>query len=181
MEYFEVYLNSDDALSGSDKPNQCVFNLGNVYDFAPNAHLFQNANHCFVKVKYFTIEETSTNFNNNDDATILIEMDGALPNAVRSKSLSNANFQNMAQSNIIGIVPTSIAKNTYSSNTYDNDFVKANNIFNGNITISLKNDFGISMGLSTGIAWAMLICVAFEKDDNIKAIPNTGSTNYFSY
>jgi len=181
MEYFEVFLNSVDSLAGSNRPNQCIFNLGNVYDFAPNAHLFQNANHCFVKVKYFSVEETESNLNTASIGTIIVEMDGALPNAVRSKGLSSANFQNMVQSNIIGIVPTSITKNTYSSNTYDNDFVKANNIFNGNITISIKDELGVDLNLSSTIDWVMVLCVAFEKDDNIKAIPNTGSTNYFSY
>jgi hypothetical protein len=183
MEYFEVFLYSDDALSGSGSPSQCVFNLGNVYDFAPNAHLFQNANHCFVKVKYFSIEQTASNFNTASIGTIIVEMDGALPNAVRSKEISSANFSNMVQSNIIGIVPTSITKNTYSSNTYDNDFVKANNIFNGNITITLKDESGALTGGTIGASnkWCMVLCVAFEKDDNIKAIPHTASTNYFSY
>ena len=181
MEYFEVFLSSIDCISGSNAPNECVFNLGNVYDFAPNAHLFQNANHCFVKVKYFSIEETSANFNTNSIGTIIVEMDGALPNAVRSIPVAGTNFRNMTQSNIIGIVPTSITKNTYSSNTYDNDFVKANNIFNGNITITLKDEIGGKLTLSNGQDYVMVLCVAFEKDDNIKAIPNTGSTNYFSY
>ena len=181
MEYYEVFLNSADAMSGASTPHSCVFNLGNVNDFVPNAHIYQHSNHCFVKVKYFSVEETKTNFNTASTSTILIEMSGALPNSVRSSNISTANSKNMLQSNIIGIVPTSIDKNTYSSNTYDNDFVKCNNILNGNITINLKDQDQASLTLTASKAWVMLLCIAFEKEPELKNISNTGSTNYFSY
>ena len=37
-------------------------------------------------------------------------MSGALPQSVRSNNISTANPKNMTQSNIIGVVPTSISK-----------------------------------------------------------------------
>jgi hypothetical protein len=87
----------------------------------------------------------------------------------------------MKQSNIIGIVPTSIDKFSYSSNTFDNDFVKCNNILNGDITINIKDQAGAFITLTGSKPWNMLICVAFEKKPELLNHPNTGSTNYFSY
>ena len=87
----------------------------------------------------------------------------------------------MLQSNIIGIIPTSSTNNTYSSNTFDNDFVKCNNILNGDITINLKDQDQLLLALTGSKAWVMLLCIAFEKQPEIKNLPNTGSTNYFSY
>ena len=110
MDYYEIFLNSADANSGSTTPHITRFNLGTVYDFIPNAYLYQNSAYCFVKVKYFSVEETNATFNSGGTSTILIEMSGALPQSVRSNNISTANPKNMTQSNIIGVVPTSIAK-----------------------------------------------------------------------
>lgn len=181
MEYFEIFLNSANAVEGTSTPHSCRFNLGNVNDFVPNAHIYQNANYCHVKVKYFSVEETASNFNSAGVGTILVEMNGSLPNSVRSQSIATTNPNNMGQSNIIGIVPTSVADNTYSSNTFDNDFVKSPNIFNGDITINLKDQDGSFITLTGSKPWVMLICVAFEKESEIKNIPHTGSTNFFSF
>ena len=181
MEYFEIFLNSADATEGSSTPHSCRFNLGSVGDFVPNAYIYQNSDYCYVKVKYFSVEETASAFNSANTSTILVEMGGALPNSVRSGDVSVANPKNMEQSSIIGIVPTSMADATYSSNTFDNDFVKAPNILNGDITINLKDQDKSFLSLTGSKAWVMLICVAFEKEPEIRNIPNTGSTNYFSY
>jgi len=167
MEYYEIFLNSANAVSGSSTPHSCRFNLGSVNNFIPNAYIFQNSNYCFVKVKYFSVEETTTAFNTAGTGTILVELNGALPNSVRSNTLSTANPNNMLQSNIIGIVPTSITKNSYSSNTFDNDFVKCNNILNGDININLKDQDGAFLALTASKAWVMLICVAFEKENDL--------------
>lgn len=175
MEYFEIFLNSADAIQGSTTPQTCRFNLGNVNDFVPNAHLYANNDYCFVKVKYFSVEETNANFNTANIGTILIEMNGALPNSVRSNTISQSNPKNMVQSGIIGIVPTSAGDNTYSSNTFDNDFVKANNILNGDIEINLKTQDGGFLTLTDAKAWVMLICVGFEKEQ--RNMPS----NYLSY
>jgi hypothetical protein len=168
MEYYEIFLNSADAIQGSSTPHSCRFNLGNVNDFVPNAYIYQNSNHCYVKVKYFSVEETASAFNSANTSTILIELNGSLPNSVRSNSISSGNPKNMIQSNIIGIVPTSVADSTYSSNTFDNDFVKCNNILNGDITINLKDQDTVPLLLTASKAWVMLICVAFEKEMDIK-------------
>ncbi len=167
MEYYEIFLNSANAVSGSSTPHSCRFNLGSVNNFIPNAYIFQNSNYCFVKVKYFSVEETTTAFNTAGTGTILVELNGSLPNSVRSNTLSSSNPNNMLQSNIIGIVPTSIADNTYSSNTFDNDFVKCNNILNGDININLKDQDGAFLALTASKAWVMLICVAFEKENDL--------------
>ena len=172
MDYFEVFLNSADAIQGSTTPHSCRFNLGNVNDFVPNAHIYQNANSCFVKVKYFSVEETSSAFNTANIGTILIEMAGSLPNSARSNTISQANPKNMLQSSIIGIVPTSAADNTYSSNTFDNDFVKSGNILNGDMVINLKHQDGGFLSLDASKAWVMLLCVAFEKQNSLLNTPN---------
>jgi len=164
MEYYEIFLNSADAINGSSTPHSCRFNLGSVYDFVPNAHIYQNAPYCYAKVKYFSVEETTSAFNSANTSTILIELNGGLPNSIRSNTISAGNPKNMLQSNIIGLVPTSVADSTYSSNTFDNDFVKCNNILNGDINIDLKDQDGVSLLLTASKAWVMLICIAFEKE-----------------
>ena len=168
MDYYEIFLNSADANSGSSTPHTTRFNLGNVYDFIPNAYLYQNSAYCFVKVKYFSVEETASAFNTAGTSTILIEMSGALPQSVRSNSISTSNPKNMTQSNIIGIVPTSVSDSTYSSNTFDNDFIKSNNILNGDIEINLKDQDKALLSLTGSKAWVMLLCVAFEKEPQLK-------------
>ena len=74
----------------------------------------------------------------------------------------------MTQSNIIGIVPTSVSDSTYSSNTFDNDFIKSNNILNGDIEINLKDQDKALLSLTGSKAWVMLLCVAFEKEPQLK-------------
>ncbi len=172
MEYYEIFLNSANATEGSSTPHSCRFNLGSVGDFVPNAYIYQNANYCFVKVKYFSVEETASAFNSANTTTILVEMGGALPNSVRSSDVSVANPKNMEQSSIIGLVPTNMADATYSSSTFDNDFVKAPNILNGDITINLKDQDGSFITLTSVKPWSMLICVAFEKEPQIKNMPS---------
>ena len=167
MDYFEIFLNSANATAGSSTPHSTRFNLGSVYDFIPSGYLYQNADYCFVKVKYFSVEETTSAFNTAGTSTILIEMSGALPQSVRSNTISSANPKNMTQSNIIGIVPTSVSDSTYSSNTFDNDFVKSNNILNGDITINLKDQDQALLSLTGSKAWVMLLCVAFEKNEDL--------------
>jgi hypothetical protein len=172
MDYYEIFLNSSESIAGSSTPHTTRFNLGTVYDFIPNAYLYQNSAYCFVKVKYFSVEETASAFNTANISTILIEMSGALPQSVRSNSISTSNPKNLTQSNIIGIVPTSVSGNTYSSNTFDNDFVMSNNILNGDITINLKDQDGALLTLTTAKAWVMLLCVAFEKKPELINYPN---------
>ncbi len=126
MEYYEIYLNSGNAVSGSTTPHSCRFNLGSVNNFIPNAYIFQNSNYCFVKVKYFSVEETASTFNTAGTGTLLIELNGALPNSVRSNAISTANPNNMKQSNIIGIVPTASEKGSERAKTGDNECGKWN-------------------------------------------------------
>jgi hypothetical protein len=178
MEYFEVWLNSADAMDGSSTPHATKFNLGSCYDFIPNSYRFQGANYCFVKVKYFTVEETASAFNTANTTTILVEINGALPNSVRSNNISTSNGKNMLQSGIIGVVPTSMADATYSSSTYDNDFVKCNNIFNGDIHINLKDQDGTFIALTGSKAWSMLLCVAFEKENDLINYPINNAVSY---
>lgn len=172
MEYFEIFLNSDDAISGSSTPHACSFNLGSVNDFVPNMYMYQNSNYCFVKVKYFSVKETKANFTTATVDTILIEMGGSLPNSVKSDSLTQSNPKNMIQSNIIGLVPTDLETNTYSNITYENDFVKSHNIFNGVININLKDQDLVSLTLTGSKSWTMLLCVAFEKQPDLKEKSN---------
>lgn len=159
MEYFELLINSSDALNGSTTPHITTFNLGNVYDFVPNAYKFQQSNYCFVKVKFFEVKDTA-----HGAGVILININNALPNSSRTETISLSNPKNLGQSGLIGIVPTSSSSHTYSSNTYENDFVKCNNILNGNITFTLTNETGTNLSLNQNKPWTMLLCVAFEKE-----------------
>ena len=82
----------------------------------------------------------------------------------------------MTQSNIIGLVPTNIGSNSYSSIQYENDFVKAGNILNGDIVINLKNQDNVSLTLTASKAWCMLLCIGFEKQAQLK---NKSNIDYF--
>ena len=168
MEYFELYLNSTNAMSGASTPHSCVFNIGSINDFVPNAYIYQNAHCCYVKVKYFSVEETTANFKTANIGTILIEMNGALPNSVKSNNISTSNSSNMVQSNIIGIIPTSSSDNVYSTVAYDNSYIKSNNILNGNIQINLKDQDGDFITLTGSKPYVMMLCVAFEKNNNLE-------------
>ena len=158
MEYFDILINSADAINGANTPHITTFNLGNVYDFAPNAYKFQQADYCYVKVKFFEIKDTA-----HGAGVILININNALPNSARTELLS-ASPKNLTQSGLIGIVPTSSISHTYISNKYDNDFVKCSNILNGNITFTLTNETGVNLSLNQNKPFTMLLCVAFEKE-----------------
>ena len=162
MEYFELLINSGDAMNGSTTPHITTFNLGNVYDFVPNAYKFQQSNYCFVKVKFFEVKDTA-----HGAGVILININNALPNSSRTETISSSNPKNLGQSGLIGVVPTSSSSHTYSSNTYENDFVKCNNILNGNITFTLTNETGTNLSLNGSKPWTMLLCVGFEKNPEL--------------
>ena len=51
---------------------------------------------------------------------------------------------------------------------FDNDFVKSNNILNGDITINLKDQDNLFMNATGNKNWVMLLCVAFEKENELK-------------
>lgn len=179
MEYFEVFINSANAVDGSTTPHTARYNLGSVYDYAPALQRYADAPYCFVKVKYFSVVETTANFATADVGTILVKIDTALPNSSMTNTISTSNPKNMIQSNIIGVVPTSSTKNTYSSTTYDNDFVKCPNIFKGDITINLTDSDGTAISLTGSKPYHMLLCVAYKDNPNDYNISNTREYNYF--
>ena len=163
-----VFLNSANAVSGSSTPHSCRFNLGSVNNFIPNAYIFQKSNYCFVKVKYFSIDETNTNFDTNACITIQVKLNVGLPQSLESKRIADGNQMNCITSQTIGVLPTGIDTATYGDSTYDNEFVKSSNIFKGVVNIKLDDQDDEPLDfLNKSMPYFMVLCVRFHKNPNL--------------
>ena len=127
MEKFNIYLDSADAIDGTN-PETCVFNLSSIYDFAPNLHKYATHDYCHIKVSNFTIKYTASQANTDDVSNILISLNTALPNSATNIYYPNGSTKN--QSGIIASCPTGAANYSYSNVDYDNEMVKSANVFN---------------------------------------------------
>jgi hypothetical protein len=167
-EYYDIFLNSKDAIEGSGLVSVTRFNIGNINDFAPTLYRYGENATCQLKLKYFDIKQTTEHFQTENVSTILVEINQSLPNSVKSNTVSTDNPRNMQQSQVIGIVPVNSNKNTYSDSTsYDNEFVTSYNILKGDITITLKDQNGAVL---TGLdgnqdhPYFLAICIGFKKE-----------------
>jgi hypothetical protein len=168
MEKFSVYLNSADAVSGSTTPYRTVFNLGSVYNFAPQAEKYANEPYCYVKVSNFSIKYTASQANTDDISNILVSINSTLPNS--ATTTVNSDGIAMNQSNIIGSIPMGASNYSYSNVDYDNEMIKCANIFKGNLQIELLTQEGVVMSseLSGSNPYCIMLCVYFENNKSIE-------------
>tara|TARA_Y100000361_G_scaffold27512_1_gene22504 strand:+ start:781 stop:1290 length:510 start_codon:yes stop_codon:yes gene_type:complete len=168
MEKFSVYLDSGDALSGSTTPYRTVFNLGSVYNFAPQAEKYANEAYCYVKVSNFSIKYTATQANTDDISNILISINSSLPNS--ATNVDNSDGVALNQSGIIATIPMGASNYSYSNVDYDNEMIKCANIFKGNLQIELLDQYGgiMSSELGSSNPFTIMLCVYFEKKDSIE-------------
>jgi hypothetical protein len=155
---FRIYLTSNNAITGHTTPNNCIFNIGSIYDNAPSMERYAEHPYCFVKVSYFAIEKVIT-----DKRTLLINLDCPQPNTIESRGLDAGYDRNFISSNIIGVVPTQDTSATYCNNTYDNTYTCISNIFKGNINIVIKDQNSETYTLTSSESWDMLLDVYFEE------------------
>ena len=168
MEKFSVYLDSGDALSGSTTPYQTVFNLGSVYNFAPQAEKYANEPYCYVKVSNFSIKYTAAQANTDNVSNILVSINSTLPNS--ASTVINSDGVALNQTGIIASIPTGASNYLYSNDEYDNEMIKCANIFKGNLQIELLDQNGALMSseLSSSNPFCIMLCVYFENNKSIE-------------
>jgi len=168
MEKFSVYLDSADALSGGSTPYRTVFNLGSVYNFAPQAEKYANEPYCYVKVSNFSIKYTATQANTDDISNILVSINSTLPNS--ATNVDNSDGVALNQTGIIASIPTGASNYSYSNVDYDNEMIKCANIFKGNLQIELLDQYGgiMSSELSSANPFCIMLCVYFEINKSIE-------------
>jgi hypothetical protein len=139
--YYYLLINSADNDSQNTNCKNLNFNLGNVLQSAPNSQQIQDAPYCYVKVKYFVLNESPINYTTTN--TIQIRVNKPFPNSFETKR------NGVDTTNILGVVPTGVIEGsnyyieqTYSNPDYDNNYVVMGNIFNGSLNIQLTDQSG---------------------------------------
>ena len=140
--YYYLLINSDSNDTEASNCKNLNFNLGSVLQGAPNNQAIQDAPYCYVKVKYFVLNESPINYTTTN--TIQIRVNKPFPNSFETKQ------NGILTSNILGVVPTGVIdgtnhyiEQTYSNPDYDNNYVVMGNIFNGSLNIQLTDQDGV--------------------------------------
>jgi len=177
-EYFDIIVKSKDALGNvyntatppviqTSTPHNLDFNFSSVYDNAPALQRYADAPYCDIKVKYFQIDETTTNFDTANTLTIQVKVNVALPNSSESKRITDGNSNNIITTRTIGYIPTGVSSTTYSDSQFDNQFVKVSNPFKGVVNIQLHNQDDAILNLDADNPYFMVLCVRFHKNPNL--------------
>ena len=154
------------TLTNTDNSN-CSFNLGSVLDQTPNAQNFQNETDCLIKVKYFSIERTATEFKDALIQTVQIRSNITLPNTIESQ-FQTTGIPNMGSSNILGVIPVGNTTYTYSDlQNNPNDWKCSSNPFRGQVEITITDSNGTQLNILNHKNWYMVLCVYFAKTDKI--------------
>ncbi len=171
--YFQVYLNSADAVRKTGNGTVCSFNLQSVLDQAPAAQDFAKESVCMIKVLYFTISQVAATATHGWDAlgisTLHIRMTNAYPNNIETNPIAIANSRSVVSSDIIGVVPVANTDFTYSNQYYDNNWVSCGNPLRGEITITITDQDAtpITSALNQGADnWNMLIQIYYPRGDS---------------
>ena len=180
-EEFELIINSKDNLDGTSAYPTARYNFGSVYDNAPSLQRYADAPYCYIKMSYFSVRETAAAFNTAVIGSLVIRLQGALPNQMETITLADGYNKNLTQGNIIGIMPTGVDGFTYSTNNYNNEYVKCPNIFSGIRTILITNQDGVAYALDSTEHYFMVLKVAFEMDAELNENMNSISHKALNY
>jgi len=173
---FLIYLNSVNSRNAST-PSDMNFNIGSVLNQAPNLVNFQKQAYCKIKLRYFSIKRTAAQLTTADISTLLVNMNIAHPNSIRSTTMDANNAFNTRTSNIIGVVPTKNTNSSYSNSEYDNDYVYVTNPFVGDVNIQiLDQDHTEFTALDNSMPVEMLLEVCFD-DNPAQVNDNAGKLN----
>jgi len=165
--YYYLYINSADNDSLNTNTKNLNFTLGNVLQSAPNSQQIQDAPYCYVKLKYFVLNEAPEEYTGTN--TIQIRVNKPFPNSFETKR------NGVDTSNILGVVPTGVVdstnyflEQTYSNVDYDNDYVVMGNIFNGSLNIQLTDQDGALLSNSHTLNknYVMYLEIYFPDMDN---------------
>ena len=167
-EEFELIINSKDNLDGTSAYPTARYNFGSVYDNAPSLQRYADAPYCYIKMSYFSVKETATAFQSGGIGSLLIRLQGALPNQMETITLAQGQNSNLTQGNIIGVMPTGASGFCYSANSYNGEYVKCPNIFSGIRAITITNQDGALYALDSSEHYFMVLKVAFEMDEELK-------------
>ena len=164
LEKFNIYLSSANASTGSTTPYECSFNVGDIYNFAPNIDKFADRDYCYVKVSNFSIKYSASTANTDDVSNILVTLNTALPNSATNTLSGNGT---LGQSNIIASIPTGATNYSYSNVDYDNEMVKSSNILKGQLLVTLldQNASTLSGDIDNTNPWSMTLCVYYDYED----------------
>ena len=139
--YYYLIIRSEDNATGNANCKNLNYNLGSILQSAPNIQQIQDAPYCYVKLKYFCLNQDPINWTTEN--TIQVRVNKSFPNSF--ETTDNA----VISSNILGVVPTGVIngshyyiEQTYSNNTYDNNYVVMGNIFNGTLNVELTDQNG---------------------------------------
>ena len=161
---FQIYINSADNLDSSTYINNLNFDIGSCWEAMPLLEQHANTTYCYVRVAYFSIKYTSTEWKADGTSTILIKINTPQPSGAETKSVSSGN-KNVISSNIIGVIPTGNTNNSYSDSNFENSWVCCSNIFKGSINIKLHRQDGSSItAISSSNPYEMVLEVMFEDE-----------------
>lgn len=153
-ETFQVYLRSADAQSGSSTPHLCTFDLSAII---PNI----DVDRCKVRVSYFDVAVTSTEFKTGGISTIMIK----LSSAFTKNSYESNDIGSLSNSSLIGVFSTNNVDNVTNSNVSNLQFIPVGNIFSGVSAITLIDQDGSSMASDlAGKSWNMVLDVEVDDD-----------------
>tara|TARA_B100001093_G_C26579358_1_gene906584 strand:+ start:441 stop:920 length:480 start_codon:yes stop_codon:yes gene_type:complete len=153
-ETFQVYLRSADAQTGSSTPHLCTFDLSAII---PNI----DVDRCKVRVSYFDVAVTSTEFKTGGVSTIMIK----LSSAYTKNSYESNDIGSLSNSSLIGVFSTQNVDNVTNSNVANLQFISVGNIFGGLSTINLVDQDGGSMASDLASkSWNMVLDIEVDDD-----------------
>lgn len=159
---FNVYLNANDSLGGiTTRSDDCRFDIGSILSQAPNAEELENAGTVLIKVKYFSIERSASQFQADGTSLVQIRLINQYPNNIESRP-QGVNYKNVVSSNIIGII--GVGNNAYTYSDYQsnpNDYVAIANPFKNQINIQLTDQDGDLLGTAATANkdWHLWLCI----------------------
>ena len=181
--YYYLYINSDDNISGATNCKNINFNMDSILQSAPNRQYIENQAYCYVRLCYFAIDLAPDNANIGTTTTIQLRVGGTIfPNTFETSPLSTTNSRNLGSSNILGLIPTGREDATdlnslflYSNQYYDNTYVVMGNLFKGQLNLQLTDQDGTALAdtITNNISYNMKLEIYFPEDEAFNFNNNT--------
>lgn len=181
--YYYLYINSDDNITGATNCKNINFNMESILQSAPNRQYIENQAYCYVRLCYFAIDLAPDNANIGTTTTIQLRVGGTIfPNTFETSPLSTTNARNLGSSNILGLIPTGREDATdfnslflYSNQYYDNTYVVMGNLFKGQLNLQLTDQDGTALAdtITNNISYNMKLEIYFPEDEAFNFNNNT--------
>jgi len=171
--YYYLYINSDDNITGNVNCKNINFNMDSILQSAPNRQYIENQAYCYVRLCYFAIDLAPDATAIGTTTTIQVRLGGTIfPNTFET-SPPTATNNNLISSNILGVIPTGREDATdfnslylYSNVDYDNTYVVMGNIFKGQLNLQLTDQDGTALAdtLTNNKSYNMKLEIYFPED-----------------